>query len=94
MGDSTYIDLAQHGKRDAVIHLAEGLDLVVGARVLAAELVAGEAEDLEVVGVGGLELLFTAGSAILLYCSARSLNLVWEEGVVYGGGRGEKVWSC
>ena len=35
---------------------AEGLDLLVGARVLAAELVAGEGEDFEVGGVGGFDV--------------------------------------
>jgi hypothetical protein len=54
---STHVDLAEHGERDAVVDLAEGLDLVVGARVLAAELVAGEAEELDVVGVFLLQLL-------------------------------------
>lgn len=45
------VDLAQHGETHAVVELAEFLDLVVGPRVLAAELVAGEAEDGEVVWV-------------------------------------------
>jgi hypothetical protein len=36
--------------------LAEGLDLVVGAWVLSAELVAGEADDFKVVGVGCFEV--------------------------------------
>jgi hypothetical protein len=35
--------------------LAEFLDGVVGAGVLSAELVAGETEEFEVVGVGGFE---------------------------------------
>ena len=50
------VDLAEHGKGHAVVDLAEGLDLVVGARVLVVELVAREAEDLKV-GVFGLDLL-------------------------------------
>lgn len=45
------IDLAHDGERDAVVDLAELLDLVVGARLLARKLVAGEAEDDEVVAV-------------------------------------------
>lgn len=36
---------------------AEVLDFFVGAGVLGAELVAGEGEDFEVAGVGGLEVL-------------------------------------
>jgi hypothetical protein len=42
------VDFAEHGERDTVVHLAEGLNLVVCARVLASELVRGEAYDLEV----------------------------------------------
>ena len=41
------VGLAEDGEGDAVVELAEGLDVVVGAGVLAAELVAGEAEDFE-----------------------------------------------
>jgi hypothetical protein len=41
---------------DFVAEDAEVLDLFVGARVLAAELVAGEGEDFEVVGVGGFDV--------------------------------------
>ena len=49
--------LAQDGERDAVVAQAEGLDGVVVARVLLIELVAGEAEDEEVVRVGGFDFL-------------------------------------
>ena len=49
--------LAQDGERDAVVAQAEGLDGVVVARVLLLELVAGEAEDEEVVRVGGFDFL-------------------------------------
>ena len=42
---------------DAVVDLAEALDLVVGAGLLGAELVAGEADDLEVVRVLPLDVL-------------------------------------
>lgn len=45
------VDLGHDGEGDAVVELAELLDLLVGAGLLAAELVAGEAEDDEVVGV-------------------------------------------
>ncbi len=48
---------SEDGKRDAVVELAEFLDVVVGARVLAVELVAWEAEDDELVGVFGRDLL-------------------------------------
>ena len=41
---------------DLVVEHAEVLDLLVGARVLAAELVAGEGEDFEVGGVGGFDV--------------------------------------
>ncbi|KAL8756484.1 MAG: hypothetical protein Q9184_004492, partial [Pyrenodesmia sp. 2 TL-2023] len=45
------------GEADAVVDLAEILDGVVVARVLGHELVAGEAEDDELVRVGGLDFL-------------------------------------
>ena len=54
---ATHIDFPQHGKADTVVELAKLLDLIVAARVLAAELVAGEADDLEVVGVLRLQVL-------------------------------------
>jgi hypothetical protein len=56
-GDA-YIEFAQHREGDAIVHLAKLLDLFIAVRVLAAELVAGEAEDYEV-RVCGLEVLFT-----------------------------------
>ena len=56
-GDA-YIKFAQHREGDAIVHLAKLLDLFIAVRVLAAELVAGEAEDYEV-RVCGLEVLFT-----------------------------------
>ena len=46
------LGLAEHLVGDLVAEDAEVLDLLVGARVLAAELVAGEGEDLEVFVVG------------------------------------------
>lgn len=60
------VQLAQHGEGDAVVDLAEGLDVVVGAGVLAAELVAGEADDEEIVGVFALELLVEVLEALEL----------------------------
>lgn len=48
--------LAEDLVGDFVAEDAEGLDLLVGARVLAAELVAGEGEDFEVGGVGGFDV--------------------------------------
>lgn len=45
---------AEYREGDAVVELAEGLDVFVAAWVLGAELVAGKAEDFEV-RVGGLE---------------------------------------
>ena len=50
------VRLAEDRERDAVVDHAEVLDLVVAAGVLAAELVAGEAEELDVVGVLALQL--------------------------------------
>lgn len=52
-----YINFPQHGEADTVVKLAELLDLIVAAGVLAAELVAGKADDLEVVGVLRLQVL-------------------------------------
>jgi hypothetical protein len=50
------LGLAEHLVGDLVAEHAEVLDLLVGARVLAAELVAGEGEDFEVGGVGGFDV--------------------------------------
>lgn len=52
---TVYLQFTQDREGDAVVHLAEGLDLVVGAGVLASELVAGEAEDGEVLGMLGFD---------------------------------------
>lgn len=65
------VDLLHDGEGHAVVDLAEVLDVVVGAGLLAAELVAGEAEDLEVRVLGGdvlvelLEALVLRGEAAL-----------------------------
>src|SRR4051812_1784275 len=54
------VDLLEHREAHAVVALAEGADLLVAARVLAAELVAREAEDHEaLVGVLLVQLLQT-----------------------------------
>ncbi|QBZ58027.1 hypothetical protein PoMZ_02966 [Pyricularia oryzae] len=45
------VDLLHDGEGDAVVDLAKVLNVVVGAGLLAAELVAGEAEDGKVLGV-------------------------------------------
>lgn len=51
------VDLAEHGEGDAVVELTEGLDVRVGAGLLRAELVAGEAEDLKTLRVLGVQRL-------------------------------------
>lgn len=51
------VRLAKDREADAVVELAEFLDRVVGARVLAAELVTREAEDGEGIGVLGGDVL-------------------------------------
>lgn len=53
----TYINLPQHRKRHSVIQLAKLLDLIIATRVLAAKLVAWEAQDLKVIGVRGFQVL-------------------------------------
>lgn len=52
-----YINFPQHREADTVVKLAELLNLIVAAGILAAELVAGEADDFEVVGVLRLQVL-------------------------------------
>ena len=54
------LDALVHGEGDAVVFAAEGGDFVVGAGVLAAELVAGKAEDGEVLVVIFLPEVFQA----------------------------------
>lgn len=51
------IRLLHDGEADAIVELAEGLDLLRRAGFLRAELVAGEAEDDEVIAVLGLDVL-------------------------------------
>lgn len=66
------IDLAQDGEGNLLVQRAEVLDLLVAAGLLAAELVAGEGDDGEVIGVllldllvDGLEVLVLVGEAAL-----------------------------
>lgn len=57
------IQLAEHGECHAVVELAEGLDIIVGAGILATKLVARESEDGEIIAVAllqGLVELFEA----------------------------------
>jgi len=51
------ISLSEDGEGDAVVELAELLDVIVAAGVLTTELVARDADDLKVVRVGCLDLL-------------------------------------
>lgn len=69
-GKKTYIDFAEHGERDAVVELAELLDLVVAPGVLATELVAREPNDLELVAVLALDILVQLLKARELRCEA------------------------
>lgn len=75
----TYINLPQHGKTNTIVQLAKLLDLVVAARVLAAELVARETQDFEVVGVGGFELLVQFLQTFELGCEAAFRGRVDDE---------------
>ena len=51
------VNLLHDGEADAVVELAELLDLIVGARLLAAKLIAREAQDGKVIRVLLLEIL-------------------------------------
>ena len=57
-------------KSYAIIELTEFLNGVVRARVLVAELIAGEAEDEEVVGIFGCDALVELFQAFKLGCEA------------------------
>lgn len=96
------VDLAHDREGDAIVELAETLDVVVGAGFLAAKLVAGEAEDDKVVGVLGADLLpdllepgVLRGEAALGRCvdDQDDLALVFGERLLFasfyfgGGGR-------
>jgi hypothetical protein len=74
-----YINFPQHRKANAIIQLAELLDLVVAAGVLAAELVAREADDFEVVGVLGLQVFVEFLKSGELRCEAALGGCVDDE---------------
>ena len=64
------IGLAHDGEADTVVDLTEALDIVVCTGFLAAELIAGEAEDDEVITVVGLDFLVQLFQAFVLGCEA------------------------
>lgn len=64
------LDLLHDGEADTVVDLAEVLDLVIAAGLLGTKLVAGEAEDREVVAVLLLEALVEALEAGVLRSEA------------------------
>jgi len=67
---AVYINLAKNREGDAVVDLAKLLDLVVGAGVLRAELVTGEADDGEFVTMCLLYVLIELFKALELRCEA------------------------
>ena len=74
-----YINLAQHGEANTIVQLAKLLDLVVGAWVLATELIAREADDFKVVGVFGLDVLVELLEALELGSEAAFRGCVDDE---------------
>lgn len=62
------IRLAKDGERDSVVDLAERLDLLIWAWFLPTELIAGEAEDHEVITVRFLDLFVEFLEAFVLRC--------------------------
>lgn len=82
------IGLLHDGEADAIVDLAEVLDLIVGAGLLGAELVAGEAEDLKVFGVLGLDALVDLLETFVLRCETTLGGSVDDEddlALVVGG---------
>src|SRR5690242_15647438 len=75
----THIDLSQHRERNTIVQLAKLLNLVVASRVLATELVARKADDLEVVGVLGLQVLVQLLQTLELRCEAALGRCVDDE---------------
>lgn len=63
---AVHFGLAKDGEGDAVVDLAEVLDLVVGAGLLRAELIARESEDGEVVAVACAQVLVQLLEALVL----------------------------
>lgn len=87
---AVYVELAKDGESDAVVDLAEGLNLVVGTGVLAVELVAGEAEDGEVFRVALLQLLVELLEAFELGCeTALGGGVDDEDDLALQGGEGK-----
>jgi len=64
------VQLAEDREGHAVVDLAEGLDVIVGAGVLVVELVAGKAEDGELVRVALVQVLEQLLEAFELGCEA------------------------
>jgi hypothetical protein len=75
----TYINLSQNREANAVVELAELLNLVVGARVLAAKLIARETDNLKVVGVFALDVLVQLLQALELGCEAAFRRRIYDE---------------
>lgn len=67
---AVHIRLAHDRETHPIVQLAEFLDGVVGPGFLAAELVAGEAEDDEVVGVRGGDGFVDLLEPFVLWCEA------------------------
>lgn len=84
------INLLENGEGDSVIELAEGLNLILCARLLVGKLVAGEAEDDEtLVGillVELLEALVLGGEAALGGDVDNEDYLAFELGKIVGHG--------
>lgn len=86
------VRLAEHGETDAVVELAKLLDRVVAAWILAAELIAGEAEDCEVVSVRGFQLLVQLLESLELRCEAALARCVYhQDDFSFERGQGEGI---
>lgn len=89
---AVHVQLAEHGEGHAIIKLAEGLDLVVGAGILRLELVARESENLKVLWVLRLELLVDLLEALELRGEAAlGSGVDGEDDLAFQGGEG-KGW--
>jgi hypothetical protein len=64
------LSLLHDGEGNAVVDLAEALDVIIGTRLLAAELIAREAEDNEIVTVLLLDILVQLLQACILWSKA------------------------
>lgn len=76
---STYINLAQNWKTNAIIHLAKLLNLLICSRVLTAELVAWETDDLKVIRVFRFDVLIEFLEAFKLRREAAFGGRVYDE---------------